>query len=71
MSDHLESLWDDLLSRQRQLIEAAFETLSGEEQAAVLAHLRSMVAEPDWHPEQQVSALTALEALDPDSYDKD
>jgi len=59
----VEQLWDNLLSRQHKLVRAAFESLGEDEQVAVLAHLRKMTSEPDWHPEQRASAMAALEAL--------
>ena len=68
--DSLESFWDDLLSRSRELILAAYNSLEKGEQAAVLAHLRRMLDEPDWHAEQRLSALAALEALEPGKYGK-
>ena len=66
MSDALERFWDNLLSRDRDLIQAAYSGLEAAEQKSVLAHLRRMASEPDWHPEQRLSALAALDALNPD-----
>jgi len=60
----LETLWDNLLSRQPELIQAAFDGLSKAEQHAVLAHLARMVSEPGWHPEQRASALAAQRVLE-------
>lgn len=62
-SNHLENLWDHLLSRDPASIRAAYVELGMEEQEAVLSHLQRMASEPGWHPEQQVSALAALKAL--------
>jgi hypothetical protein len=62
-SDSLEELWEMLLSRDPDLIRAAFGGLSPEEQAVVLQHLSKMAAEDGWHPEQVISAKAALEAL--------
>lgn len=62
--DTLERLWDSLLSRQPELVRAAFKPLRAEEKQAVLAHLKKMVSEPGWHPEQQLSAGAALKALE-------
>jgi hypothetical protein len=58
-----EELWDQLLSRQPKKVQTAFENLSAQEQHAVLDHLQRMATEPDWHPEQRISAAAALEAL--------
>ena len=58
-----ETLWDHLLSRQTKRIQSAFERLSTREQDAVITHLQRMATEPDWHPEQRISAQAALQAL--------
>jgi hypothetical protein len=63
MSDYLELLWDNLLSRQPDQIREAFGALSPVEQQAVLAHLKRIVNEPGWHSEQRLSAQAALSAL--------
>lgn len=62
-SHPFEDLWERLLSRQPESIRIAFDALPGSERAAVLAHLQRMAAEPGWHPEQRISALTALQAI--------
>lgn len=62
-SDPLEVLWDALLSRQAAQIQAAYTALDPASQQVVLAHLRRMASEPDWHPEQTISAQAALVAL--------
>jgi hypothetical protein len=62
MSD-LEILWDHLLSRQPDQVREAFTGLSEDEKKDVLAHLKRMVEEPDWHPEQRASAQAALDAI--------
>ena len=59
----IEQIWESLLSREPGTVRQTFATLDKQEQAAVLAHLRKMVSEPGWHPEQRVSANAALEAL--------
>ena len=63
LSDPLEILWDNLLSRQPDQVRAAFATLTVTEQQAVLDHLRRMSQEAGWHPEQRRSAQAALDAL--------
>jgi NADH:ubiquinone oxidoreductase subunit E len=63
MSDPFETLWTEILSRQEERIKAAFSRLSEEEQETVITHLNKMVSEEGWHPEQVVSAITALEAI--------
>jgi hypothetical protein len=59
----LEQLWGNLLSREPALIRQTYANLDKQEQEAVLTHLRKMVKETGWHPEQRASAMAALEAL--------
>jgi hypothetical protein len=63
-SDELAQLWDRILSREPETVRAAFAALSAVEAEAVRTHLQRMVSEPDWHPEQRVSAQAALTALE-------
>lgn len=62
--DPIEDLWDGLLSRQPELVRAAFSSLDLAERSAVLAHLQRIVSEAGWHPEQRLSAQAALDALE-------
>lgn len=59
----IEIVWEKILSREAGQITAAFFELDDESRRQVLAHLRVMVSEEGWHPEQKVSAQTALDAL--------
>jgi hypothetical protein len=59
----LESLWDNLLSRQPALIQEVFGSLSDEQRQAVWEHLQRMVSEAGWQPEQRISAQSALDVL--------
>lgn len=59
----LEKAWDDLLSREAQRIESRFESLDLESQRVVIDHLKKMVSENGWHPEQVISAQKALDIL--------
>ena len=59
----IENLWERLLSRQPELIQAAFQGLTPEEQQDVQAHLLRMVSETGWHPEQVTSAQAALDSI--------
>lgn len=61
--DEPEKLWEDLLSRQPYEIKAAYASLNPSDQKAVLAHLKRMVNEAGWQPEQRVSAGAALDVL--------
>ena len=65
--DQIERLWDDLLSRQPQLIRAAFASLNASDQKAVLAHLHHMVKDTGWQPEQKISAEFAIQTLETQS----
>jgi hypothetical protein len=60
----LEILWGQLLSRQAAQVRAAYAGLEPGERQAVVAHLRRMVSEAGWQPEQRRSARAALRALD-------
>jgi len=61
--DPVELFWESLLSRQPDQIQAAFNSVDKTTQAQVLEHLQQMVTEEGWHPEQVLSARTALEIL--------
>ena len=62
-NNELEALWEALLSRHEKMILQAFNTLDHHEQQTILDHLKLMVSEPDWQPEQVTSARVALETL--------
>ena len=62
-SEALEIIWDALLSREPDQIRAMFGSLDAASRRVVLAHLRRMGCEEGWHPEQRISAQTALDAL--------
>jgi hypothetical protein len=61
--DKLESLWDQLLSRDENAICQAFTALDEGSQEVVRTHLARMAGEPGWHPEQRKSAQYALDSL--------
>ena len=61
--DPVELFWESLLSRLPDQIQAAFNSVDKNTQTEVLEHLRQMVTEEGWHPEQVLSAKTALEIL--------
>jgi len=61
--DPVALFWESLLSRQPNQIQAAFNSVDKTTQAQVLEHLQQMVTEEGWHPEQVLSAQTALEIL--------
>lgn len=62
-SDPLQTLWDRLLSSEKDLVLLTYSALALDEQRAVLEHLKRMATEPGWQPEQRASALAALTAL--------
>jgi len=62
--EKLEALWNDLLSRQVELIREAFNLLDPTSQRTVLLHLKRMESESGWQPEQRTSAKAALRALE-------
>jgi hypothetical protein len=61
--EQLEQLWDNLLSRQPELIRATFSSLDASDQKAILTHLHCMAHESGWQPEQKASAKAAILAL--------
>lgn len=61
--NELESLWDNLLSRQPERVVATFHSLTLLEQRTILNHLNRMVNESGWLPSQVESAKAALEIL--------
>ena len=61
--DPVELFWESLLSRRPDQIQAAFNSVDKITQAQVLDHLLQMATEEGWHPEQVISAQTALEIL--------
>lgn len=63
-SFNLEDFWGDMLSRDVHRIRAAYQTLSEEESAALVEHLKRLRDEEGWHPEQRQSAIAALEAIE-------
>ena len=62
--EQLEALWNDLLSRQAELVREAFYSLDPTSQRTVLLLLKRMVGESGWQPEQRTSAKAALRALE-------
>lgn len=62
-TEQLEALWDNLLSSQPELVRAAFDSLDSPSQKTVLAHLQRMASDTGWQPEQQASALAAIQIL--------
>jgi hypothetical protein len=62
--EQLEALWNNLLSRQPELVREAFNSLDSSSQEIVLIHLKNMAEESGWQPEQVISAKAALLALE-------
>lgn len=63
----LESLWNNLLSRDESLIKLTFGSISPMEQHKIISHLERMITEDGWHHEQVESAARALSVLKKDS----
>jgi len=61
--DPIQLFWDNLLSRNPARIKSAFSTLDEDSKQAVIDHLKKMISESGWHPEQVKSARVALETI--------
>ncbi len=61
--DDIETLWQALLSQMPDQIQAAWETLNGEERIAIYIHLKRMASEDGWTEPQRISAQSALDVL--------
>jgi hypothetical protein len=59
----LEDTWDKLLSRDPSLVRLTYASMDEASQIIVISHLHKMSSEPGWHPEQVLSALAALQAI--------
>lgn len=62
-ADDLELFWNNLLSRQEELVLLAWESLERDEQRAIYAHLVRMATEDGWTAPQRRSAEVALQVL--------
>lgn len=62
-ANHLENLWDRILSRDESLIQEAFSELDESEREIIISHLKRMANEPGWHDEQRKSAQAALQSI--------
>jgi hypothetical protein len=61
--DPIQLFWDNLLSRNPARIKSAFSTLDEDSKQAVIEHLKKMISETGWHPEQVKSAQIAINIL--------
>lgn len=59
----LEIFWDAILSRQPEQIRAAWLPLTDVDRKELIVHLRRMISEEGWHPEQRKSAQAALDTI--------
>lgn len=59
----IESLWDEILSRDPMRIMKIFEEISHKDQKAVVDHLFIMTTEDGWHTAQRQSAQIALQII--------
>lgn len=60
---NLETFWADIFSKEPVKIIAAMDSLSEEEQQAVINHLQRMVTETGWTEGQRKNARSALDIL--------
>lgn len=60
----LEEIWDKLLSRNAHSIKEILENLSQDECEEIFSHLKRMMTEAGWHPEQKLSATFALKLME-------
>jgi len=58
-----DNLWEDILSRDQEIIRKAYLRVSRNDQTAIKNHLQEMCGESDWHPQQKMSAEIALSAI--------
>lgn len=59
----LEIFWDAILSRRSEQIQTACSELDDKERFELIAHLKRMVNEEGWQPEQRKSAQVALDTI--------
>lgn len=71
MSQYLEDIWNDILSRRPARVKRRFSMLDKASQQQVLIHLNRMVTEDGWQEVQVTSARAALSALDNPETGKD
>ena len=62
-NEPLEKMWDDLLSREPDIVTDAFQKIDHENRINVIKHLETMVNEKGWHIEQKKSARIALKVI--------
>lgn len=60
---HQEKTWEQLLSREPEMVKETFAALDEESQQTVITHLKEMAKGSGWHPEQVKSATVALKAI--------
>ena len=64
MSGWLDQFWGQILSRDADHIQAAFEAIQDEtERAVLIQHLHNMTTEDGWAEPQQQSAQAALNII--------
>ena len=64
----LEQAWDDLLSREPDKISRRYKSLDQDSRLTVKQHLQKMISEEGWHPEQALSAQSALDVINKMDY---
>ncbi|MBN2046541.1 MAG: hypothetical protein JW750_01760 [Anaerolineaceae bacterium] len=56
-------VWEYLLSRDFDVIREAYQSIPESQREAIREHLKRMLTEEDWHPEQMKSAEIALAVI--------
>lgn len=59
----IEIFWDKLLSREKNAIIEAFDSLSQKEQVKIVNHLKNIISNPDYLDQQKESASIALQTI--------
>ena len=64
MSDWLDYFWGEILSRDTNRIQTAFEMVTEEkERTTLIKHLYAMTTESGWADPQRISAQSALDSI--------
>lgn len=59
----LEGFWENILSRDKELVQSTINKVSNDEKNQIIYHLQKMASEPGWHEEQIKSAKYALDVI--------
>ena len=59
----IETFWDKLLSREKNAIIEAYNSLSQKEQVKIVNHLEYIISSPDYLDQQKESASVAMQTI--------